>query len=161
MAERIRAFEALFFGMISSQKEIFGSFRVNFIEDGKDVERIGVDAVIKMEDDIEGMREESGSDETIKAYLKDIDSRERIFGVIRSFYIIVKIISEKLSDSNGFSAVERRFHYMALINFTDFSQIRLVAMGVQFLDYHSVDYLKNNGEFTLVFEELGLGYGLY
>ncbi|MCY1459504.1 hypothetical protein D3C76_1648140 [compost metagenome] len=74
---------------------------------------------------------------------------------------MVKMISEKLSDSNGFSLDDRASHYLTLINFTDFALLRLVMMSAQFMQFSSTDYLKSNKEFNVVLSETGLNYNLY
>jgi hypothetical protein len=79
----------------------------------------------------------------------------------RTFYNMVKLISEKLSDTNGFAVEDRRSHFLTLINFTDFSLLRLIMMSVQFIECHPSSYLKDNLEFTLVLKEVNLNYELY
>ena len=45
--DKVRSFETLFFNMINSQKELFNSFRVEFIVNGQPIKKIGVDAVLE------------------------------------------------------------------------------------------------------------------
>ena len=159
--ESIRSFEALFFNMIDSQKNLFDSFKIDLTKEGSIITKIGVDAVIEIEDEITNIRNDGGKDEDITKFLEEIDSKEKIFGLTRSFYIMVKMISDKLSNEQGFNVDDRFTHLLTLINFTDFSQLRLIMIALQFMNYHSVDYLKNNSEFNEVLEEIGLGYNLY
>jgi hypothetical protein len=74
---------------------------------------------------------------------------------------MVMMISEKLSDAEGFKFEDRKAHFLTLVNFTDFSQLRLIMVCVQFMDYQSTEYLKSSHELKSVIEELGLGYELY
>ena len=159
--DKVRSFETLFFNMINSQKELFNSFRVEFIVNGQPIKKIGVDAVLEIEDRIEIIRNHSKNDEAVRMFLEYIDTTDQIFGVVRAFYIMAKMTSEKLSDIEGFSAQDRKAHFLALINFTDFAQLRLIIISVQFMNYHSVAYLRNDQEFISVLEEVGLGYNSY
>lgn len=160
--EKLRSFEVLFFNLISSQKSLFDSFKVDFQVPGSSVFHLaGVKAVIGIENRIEEIRQAGGGNSEIVNYLKDIDVDDQIFGLSRAFYIVVMIITDKLSDANGFSSEDREAHYKALINFTDFAQLRLILISVQFLDYESAKYLRSSVEFGKVVNELGLSYELY
>jgi len=160
--EKLRSFEVLFFNLISSQKNLFDSFRVNFKASGSAVSQLtGVKAVIEIEKKIEEIRQAGGGNSEITNYLTDIDADDQIFGLSRAFYIAVMIITDKLSDANGFSSEDRGTHFKALINFTDFAQLRLIMISVQFLDFESVKYLRSSDEFAKVVNELGLSYELY
>ncbi|MBR8376750.1 hypothetical protein KDW20_13285 [Burkholderia cenocepacia] len=91
------------------------------------------------------------------SYFEFMDSTDKIFGIIRAFYISARMVSEKLSDKNGFSSEERKGFLNTLVNFTDFSQLRLVLMGIQFLDYYQASkYLRDDVEFQSVLKEVGL-----
>lgn len=158
--ERLRSFEVLFFNLISSQKNLFDSLKINSTKNTQEV-FICSKAVIYIEENIRNIRSKGGDDNDISNYLENIDSEDQIFGIVRAFYIIVKIISERLSDSEGFSFNERSTHYKALINFTDFAQIRLIMIGIQFMNYESTKYLRDSKEFRNVIEELGLNYEMY
>ncbi len=160
--EKLRSFEILFFNLISSQKNLFDSFEIDANSSKRESPNIrGAKAVLEIENQIEIMREAGKSDEEISEYLTAIDSDDRIFGISRAFYIAVMIITEKLSESNGFSKDDRETHFKALINFTDFAQLRLVMICIQFLDYESTKYLRSSTEFQAAIEKLGLNYKLY
>ncbi|RYF39255.1 MAG: hypothetical protein EOO38_23560, partial [Cytophagaceae bacterium] len=93
--------------------------------------------------------------------LEQIDGTDQIYGATRVFYNMVKMISDKLCDSNGFSLEDRASHYLTLINFTDFALLRLVMMSAQFMQFPSTEYLKSNSEFNTILTETGLNYNLY
>lgn len=161
-AEKLRSFEVLFFNLISSQKNLFDSFKVDFQALGSTVSHLaGAKAVIEIENKIDEIRQAGGEDSEIANYLTEIDADDQIFGLSRAFYILVMIVTEKLSDTNGFSSEDRETHFKALINFTDFAQLRLIIISVQFLDYESVKYLRSSVEFGKVVKDLGLSYELY
>ncbi|KHS86589.1 hypothetical protein I1A41_08885 [Pectobacterium carotovorum] len=160
--EKIKSFESHFFNMINSQSLSFSSFQIEMIENDKIIKKKGTDAVITIEDEIEKYRSINiNSEVMIKEFLENLDEKDQIFNISRSFYIIVKLVSEKLSDDNGFNSTDRHSHFMTLINFTEFSLLRLIMICTQFMDYHSSIYLKSNSEFKKALEEVGLNYQLY
>jgi len=159
--ERLRSFETLFFNMIETQKSLFEKFQprdTNTIETRGD---LGPAAFLRIEREIEQLREAGATDEQLSEHLNEIDSADQIFSITRYYYILVKTISERLSEENGFSREERISYFITLINFTDFSMLRLIMMSMQFLDYQSTDYLKKNTEFTEALTETNIGYNLY
>lgn len=162
--EKIRSFEALFFNMIESQKELFKHLS---IDAGGGLKPHGVEAVLWVEEKVEELRKECEADQglasvrAVRDLIESIDSRDQIFGISRIFYIIVKLINEKLSASHGFDEKERMDHFLALINFTDYSQLRLVLIIVQFMEYPSAEYIRNNEEFTRALNNVGMNYSLY
>ncbi|QDQ25641.1 hypothetical protein FNU76_04325 [Chitinimonas arctica] len=159
--EKIRAFESLFFSMIDSQKELFKSFSI--LPDPNNTQSIasGSEAVIKIEDRIEEIQKNEAHQDELMNYLDFIDQKDQIFNNTRSFYIIVKLISERLSNENGFSIKDREIYLKALINFTDFSQIRLIIISGFFESFYSVRYLKSNDELKNAMSEVGLSFDLY
>lgn len=159
--EKLRTFETQFFNMINSQKLLFDSFKIEIRNGNGVLVKEGVKAVIEIEDEIERLRGVNKNDDEIYNFINKLDSSDKIFGSTRSFYVIVKMISEKLSDVNGFTANERRSHLLTLVNFTDFSLLRLIMISMQFMDYQSTEYLKNDREFNSVLEEVGLSWKMY
>lgn len=160
--EKLKSFESLFFNMISFQKELFDSFSIEvFNVQGESNQLNKVKAVIHIEDEIERIRASGGTESDVISFLDQIDSDDQIFGLCRAFYIVVMMVSEKLKDSEGFSVSDRKSHIRTLVNFTDFSQIRLVIICIQFMKYESVKYMRDSSEFREVIEEVGLGFNLY
>jgi hypothetical protein len=160
--ERLRSFEVLFFNLISSQKNLFDSFYIEFYSSDSVVSKlVRARAVIEIEHNIHKIRQANGGNSEIAAYLNDLDAEDQIFGLSRAFYITVMTVSEKLSDANGFSPEDRATHFKALINFTDFAQLRLIMISAQFLDYESTKHINSSVEFLRVIEELGLSCKLY
>jgi hypothetical protein len=158
--EKLRSFETQLFHMIGSQRTSFESFSVHQVLDATIVERFEVEAVIAIETEVEKLRANFNND-VIVAYLEVVDPNDKSYGLTRIFYNMVKMISEKLSDSQGFCMEDRKSHYLTLINFTDFALLRLIMMNAQFMDYPSTEYLKKNQEFSSVLDEVGLNYSLY
>jgi len=159
--EKLRSFEVLFFSLINAQKNLFESFSLDFSEGGELIRLSGAEAVMKVEADVEEARKSGVDNEKIREYLDDIDKNDQMFGLFRSFYVIVKIIYERLSESEGFSSLERKVHFLSLVNLTEFSQLRMYMMYIQFMDYDSCEYMRTSLEFRNTVEEVGLGYELY
>ncbi len=159
--ERLRSFEMQLFNMLDSQKSYFDSFRLSIDVDGTLARFSGGEAVIKIEDDVEQLRRSGADVGFVVEYLERADSTDQIYGLTRTFYNMVRIVDEKLSDSNGFCEEDRRSHYLTIINFTDFSLLRLIMMSAQFLDFASTSYLRSNSAFNSVLGSVELSYDLY
>jgi hypothetical protein len=159
--EKLRSFEMQLFNMLDSQKTYFDSFRLDADVGGTVVRLSGGEAVIRIEDDVEELRGAGSDSLPVIEYLERVDSADRLYGLTRIFYNMVKIVDEKLSDSNGFTDEDRSSHYLTIINFTDFSLLRLIMMSAQFMDYASTSYLKSNDGFNIVLHSVGLSYDLY
>lgn len=159
--EQLRSFETYFFGLIEAQKSSFTNFKLEFPSNlgGKSIE--GVSAIQELEDLIANIRKNHGTDVDIVQALEDLDKDERIYNTIRIFYNIIKMITERLNDKDGFDENTRKNQFQTLISFTEFSQLRLVMISMQFLDFPSAKYIKANQEFMSVLTSLGGGADLY
>lgn len=159
--EQMRSFETYFFGLIEAQRTSFSTFKLDFPPQfgGKSLD--GVCAIQELEDQIENIRSRSGNDIEIAQAIDVIDKDERIYNTIRIFYNIVKMITERLIDNNGFDGEARKAQFQTLISFTEFSQLRLVMISMQFIDCPSAKYLRDNKEFMCVLTDLGGGATLY
>lgn len=160
-AEKLRSFEVLFFNLLDAQKNLFSSFEVQFNAPDKSTKLDRAQAVIEIEQRIELMRERGAEESEIVDQLSQWDDKDQIFGIVRAFYVIVATVSNKLDNCQGFEASDRLDHFRALVNFTDFSQLRLMLIAVQFLDFQSTKYIRASAEFTQVIEEMGLKHDQY
>lgn len=161
-AERLRSFEVIFFNLISAQKNLFDSFEMEFLKEDKSKNKLsGAKAVIEIENNIALIRSDNNGRQQVVNYLNQLDDTDQIFGLSRAFYIIVMTVDDRLSNDKQFSMEDRKIHYKALINFTDFAQLRLIMICAQFLNYESAKYLRSSKEFKCVLKELGLNYDLY
>jgi hypothetical protein len=158
--EKIKSFGSLFFNMIDSQKSLLQNFRLEFAN-ANQVRQSGAGAIVCLEDEIENLRSRGANDTEITIFIEKIDSNDRIYGIVRAFSITVKIITEKLSDDNQFTFDDRKDHLLTLVNFTDFAQLRLILIAIQFMNYPATQYLRNNSDFTVVLNEVGLQLDLY
>lgn len=161
--EKIRNFESLFFNMLDRQHNSFGNMGVTLFENGGEVKYLGSAAVYKIEEIVEYLVEMDKGDGAISDEIERIDFFDGFYSQFRCFYLAVSFIEEHLSESNGFNEVERYKYYKALINFTEYSQIRLMAMYLQFMfdKYDNVKMIRNNKEFEKVFVDCGLGFDVY
>ncbi|OCH12635.1 hypothetical protein [Aliivibrio fischeri] len=159
--EQLRSFETYFFGLIEAQRASFSNFELKFKKEEGVQTLGGVCAIRALEDLIEVFRERDAQDHEIEEMLENLDQDEHIYNTIRVFYNIVKMITERLSDANQFDESIRINQFQTLISFTEFSQLRLVMICMQFMDYPSTNYLKNNNEFMTVLTELGGGADHY
>lgn len=157
--EGFRTFETQFFAMLNAQGESFEFLSFDF--GGKKGRLKGVAAVREIEDQIAHFRSTSRGDSIVEEYLEHLDQDEHIFNVARSFYTIVKLIIENLNDERGYTTEDRQEHIRSAISFTKFSQIRLIVISAQFLDFHSSSYLKGNEELNKVLSELRIPIGSY
>ena len=159
--EKLRSFEVLFFNLINSQKNLFDSFKLDAVKNDELTTLRGAKAVIYLEENISRLRASNASSKDIADFLSEIDDEDRIFSITRAFYITALIIDEKLCNETGFFKEDREAHLKALINFTDFAQLRLILISIQFLDYESTRYLINSEEFKETLHKLGLSCNLY
>ncbi|WP_286729929.1 hypothetical protein [Acinetobacter sp. UBA1297] len=160
--ESLKSFENLFFNLIDIKNGYFTHFLVEISLSPHEKKIFAKDiAVDKLEIIIQKFRENSYTDEQIKNYLDEINNKNNIFSQIRCFYVIVKLIDDHLSDINGFTKDEREKYYKLLINFTEFSHIRLILISMQFLDFESTRYLNNNPDFQAVLNDLNLRLNPY
>lgn len=150
--ERFKIFETYFFSMLDAQRVNFDNLKMKV---GRKV-FLGAELVAEMEFRIQGMREKQASDQVVSDFIESIDKNEKIYNSLRIFYNLSKIIADRLSDTEGFSKDFRTSQYTTLISFTEFSLLRLVLMGMQFLDVPAAKELRSNDEFMEVLKEVGL-----
>lgn len=156
LTEKSRAFEALFFGMINAQRDLFNEFDIHMDVKGSSIHRSRGEAVIMIEETIKILLENGQSKREITEFIKSIDSVDKIYGLLRSFYVISQLISDELSDSKGFAEDDRSARRKALINFTDFAQLRLILICIEYYDSTYARKLSSDAEVQSSFERVGL-----
>ncbi|MUK93481.1 hypothetical protein GNP80_13675 [Aliivibrio fischeri] len=160
--EKLKSFETYFFNMINSQIVAFNSFKIVISIDGVTTIKTSTDAVIAIEDEVAKIRADFPNDnEKVLEFLNDLDYNDQLFSITRSFYIIVKMTEDKLSDENGFNSELRKQHILTLINFTEFALLRLIMLNMQFMTLPSVEYLKGSTDFKDVLKDTNLSFNLY
>jgi hypothetical protein len=155
-SEKLKSFENLFFNLIEIKRGYFSQFEIEFDTPQGIKKFSGNIAVDKLEVVIQHLKKSGKTEDEIRELLMDFNDKHNIFSQVRCFYVIVKLIDDQLVVMNGFNGEDRKSYYKLLINFTEFSHLRLVIMSMQFLDFESTRYLNNNSEFKAVLNELNL-----
>ncbi|CAM4403989.1 hypothetical protein [Bordetella pseudohinzii] len=159
--EKLRSFNLLFFNIIEAQKTQIGHLSIKTKIEEASQTISGIDAILHLEKEIETLREGGASDKDIEEYLEEVDFKDCIFGMLRSFYLAAKLVTDRLSDAEGFSLTERSSHFQTLINFTDFSQLRLILIATQFTQGPYAEFLTAHSELKGTLEVVGLRFDLY
>ncbi|MDC4858104.1 hypothetical protein OHV85_16755, partial [Acinetobacter baumannii] len=120
----------------------------------KEQELVAEKALFIMDSRIEYLRQEGNVDSIIE-YVGEVDKEDRIYSLMRAFYLIVRLITDNLSDDNSFDKAERELYYRMIINLTDFTHLRLILIGLMYLDCYPSNYLKEHNEFIVVLNDLG------
>ena len=160
-SEKFNSFNTVFFNLINSQHKIFERVSIHFPSSTGYKKLISDSAVFKLENELDLLNSNLASRAEIVDFIEDIDQSDKIYGVVRAFYITTKLIFDRISDSNGFSREHRKEQIIMLINFLEFSHVRLILIGIQFIDgYHST-FLKENSELSSAMNELGLNMEMF
>jgi len=159
--EKYRKFSLLFFNVIEAQKSQMGGLIIRSDVNERSAIISGVDAILQLEGNVELMRDNGSSDEDIERYLDEIDCKDCIFGMLRTFYLAVKLVTERLSDVEGFLLEDRASHFQTLVNFTDFAQLRLILMAAQFTNNPYATFLTTHAELQETLDAVGLRFDLY
>lgn len=159
--EKLRSFNLLFFNIIEAQKTQVGNFSIKADAGATSQKISGIDAILHLEQEIEARRESGASHKDIEEYLEEVDFKDCIFGMLRSFYLATRLVTDRLSDTEGFSLTERNSHFQTLINFTDFSQLRLILIATQFTQGPYADFLTSHHELKATLDAVGLKFDLY
>lgn len=161
MTEKLKMFETQFFNMLNTQSKAFDSFKIKIPQNGNIVIKKGIEAIVEIEKEITSIRLHQGNDSDILQFLSNIDTNDQIYRSIRRFYITVNMISNKLSNINGFTKIDRKSYFLTLIKFTDFYLLRLLMISIQFINNPITTYLKENEEFNSALQEVGINWNLY
>lgn len=145
---RLRTFEGLFFELLRSMRQAFESLEV--VQEKKSQARLnGSAAVREIEAHIAGVIEgEAQSDclVSIKKYLETLDEQDGLYSCLRSFSSVARLIPEVLTECAGFSVEDRRKYYRLLINISDFSNLRLAIILMQFSELPHAKILREQHE---------------
>ena len=150
---KIEQFETQFFNLIEAQRQAFNDFSLEFFDDeqGQFVVYKSNLAVNITEDFFEELTTASQKKELIDR----ADEEESIYRSVRSFFVITKVIERHLSDEKGFSKELRQDYYETLINFTEFSLLRIILIGTKYTDANASKQLSENKVFLNVLKKLG------
>lgn len=152
--EDYKKFEIRFFSLIEAQDSNFEKFRI-LLEDEQapDLEaeeKLSHQALpIKSEfkaggavsyiDDSLAVLIKAGVDkERIISWLEDLDVDDHCFSLVRRFYLVVKMINEKIS------ADDRGEHFELLIQLTDEKLLTLIAILCELYDWENIKYIQSS-----------------
>ena len=89
-----REFDTIFFNGLDRQKRVFDNFSINFSENNDCQEFFGSAEVVKIEDLISSMRNEGASVSDVRVKIEDIDADnfDKLFEIVRAFYILAVMV---------------------------------------------------------------------
>jgi len=140
---KLRALDGKLQTLIAAQSEELKRFKLNFLlEDGTADVVDGVTAILRLEELLIDALER-GSNPNFELLLSHVDTEDSLLGALRRFYIPLRVISQDLSDGNGFSKNIRVEYIETLIGLTDFSLLRVVMLTATHLSSAPADYIRN------------------
>lgn len=153
LLEDYKKFEMRFFCLIESQESNYSKFRI-LIDDRADnddqhehgatnntviTEYRANNAVTYIDDNLCLLVKAGVDDERIISWLECLDVDDQIFSLVRRFYLLVKLIDDKID------ADKQEEQYELLINLTDERLLTLVVIICSYFDWGNVTYIKNSG----------------
>lgn len=153
--EDYKKFEMRFFSLLEAQDSNFDKFRILLEdEEATDLEAQD-DLALKVEplkneykagnavtyiDDSLSVLVKAGIDtERVISWLEDLDVDDHCFSLVRRFYLVVKVINEKLPEK------ERDEHIELLIQLTDDKLLTMIAILCEFYDWENIKYIRSCG----------------
>ena len=152
--EKLKSFESHFFNMIASQKTLFNSFQIIFNVQNVAIIKTSASAVITLEDIIITLKDNGKEFVDIQNIVNQYDAEDSIYSVTRTFCVIAKLVKNMLSEENGFTKKDRKDYYEILLNYTDFSLVRLIMIAIKYTDNPQVQSLRGNIEFIDVLKDM-------
>jgi hypothetical protein len=138
---------------------VFSNFELEFIVEGNNVIKKSSSAIIELEDIVDEYNDAGASPDSKKELLKSLDSGDDIFSLVRVFYVIVKIICETFKGDDEENKSLRKEYILTLVNFTDYSALKLIIISMKYSEYFSTKYLQDCDDFMDVLKDTGLsGY---
>ncbi|QOV55133.1 hypothetical protein CA266_06755 [Serratia marcescens] len=156
--EKRKDFEFRFYNLIDSQKKLFDEFYILTPAINGDKTYKNVAAVNYIEDIILKSNQRGITGGSISVIISNIDSHsnEQIYSSVRKFYLSVRLIDTVITQENGFDEKDRKDYFESLINFSDFSLVRLITITLMYLTWQNIVYMKNCDDFMNVLKSTGL-----
>ncbi len=136
--EEFRKFETRFFNLIEMQRNGFESFAIEY-QAIELVKVSGARAASYIEKTVMTLVDDGYTKAEIKIRIEQLDPNDHLYSLFRRFYLIVKLIDEKLSID------QREEYYEALVNLSEMKLICMVCMLASFFDWESVRHIRNSG----------------
>lgn len=138
-----KRFDDRFYGMINYQRSFADEFKCK-LPSGEDANLS--ELVLYMEKMI---FDTDNHDE-----INTIQHKENIFPLIRSFYILIKMVNEANDDSIDDKDMDK--YYEWLVNLSNFHLVKLVLLCVFYYeDISSFEYIKSSHRFIVKISKLG------
>lgn len=157
-SDYMREFDSIFFNGLDRQKKVFDEFSIKINSNGIIAEFCRGAAVVEIECIIQDMRAGGASDFDVSAKINEIDENnfDKLFEIVRAFYILVAMASERLGDGFGFNEIDRKNKIKNAISFIDFSHVRILMICIQFMENEPAKYLRSSKDFIDVAKDIGL-----
>lgn len=153
----VRRFDSKFFNLIDSQKVSFANFSLDFTFDEGGIETFKSSKAISSLEDVLSSLDGLDNAKNYKGELiKRLDDDDDIFSLVRVFYVIVKLICDAFPDDDEEHSKLRKEYIVTLVNFTDYSMVRLMLITMRYGNYASSRYLNGNKDFKEVMKDLKL-----
>lgn len=139
--DNLKKFENRFFNLIELQQKGFESFFIytthhQFVAKRNKLE--SAQAANYIEKNVMQLVDDEQSHDGIRSHIEEWDSHENLFSLVRRFYLIIKLVDDKLTNS------ERDEYYETLINLTDIKLLNLICIVVSYYSWDSVQYIVNS-----------------
>lgn len=150
--ESYKKFEVRFFSLIEAQEVNFNKLRIiAATDDGEEskntsnVRSINDVVELKSSDAVNFIDEKLGvlvrgntNDALISGWLDSLDVDDHFFSVARRFYLIVKLIDDKIPEE------ERDEQYEALLNLSDMKVLILLVILCQYYNWDNIKYIRES-----------------
>lgn len=153
LLEDYKKFEVRFFSLIEAQDLNYSKFRI-LINDGADnddhheggktsdfaiTEYRANNAVTYIDDNLCLLVKGGIDDERIISWLECLDVDDQFFSLVRRFYLLVKLIDDKID------VAKKEEQYELLINLTDERLLTIIVIICTYFNWENVSYIKNSG----------------
>jgi hypothetical protein len=137
-----KRFESKFYNLIDLQQKGFDSF---FIYSAPHNSTISLVTKLEsnfaskfLEEKVMSMVDAQSSHDDIRIELEKCDTHENLYSIVRRFYLLVKLIDDKLELKY------RDEYYETLLNLTDVKLLTLICMMVSYYDYDNTKYIRDS-----------------
>lgn len=150
--ENYKKFELRFFSLIEAQEVNFSKLRILAAKDEVEgteffsnvkvvsnfIELKSVDAVNFIDDKLGILVRANVEEGEIKDWLDSLDIDDHFFSIARRFYLIVKLIDEKLLEE------DREEQYEALLNLSDIKILIMIIILCRYYEWDNILYINKS-----------------
>lgn len=131
----LKFFEVRFYSLIDAQRIAFDKFKL-IKPDNEEIKH--AEAVNYLEEVILDMKNKGESKKNIENYISKCDVSESIYSSTRRFYLLLKLIDQKLPNK------EKNEYYEVVLNLTDYPLVRLMVLVLCLYDWDIVNYINSS-----------------